>query len=305
VSSRALELTAAGVPQTGVLSELAEAVERECDGLSISISLVDGSGRLHVARDSPAVHRSFACSSTPIVSRAFELLGTLTTFADHVRPVTERERELVESAVPIARFAIELARLRDSEAGYRALVEQMPAIAYIADPGEEGRWYYVSPQVEAMLGYTSEEFLADDELWLKRLHPDDRERVIADEAGAVAGMKSASAAEYRMRSHAGHVVWIRDDALLVRDELGRLRWHGVLSDITTRKQAEAEIEQRVAQQAAVARLGERALEGAALEELMDDAVVQAARILDVDVGSVLELVPDGGVIPAARRRRLG
>src|SRR5213596_1470472 len=54
---------------------------------------------------------------------------------------------------------------------YRRLVERLPAIVYAAELGENGRWRYVSPQVEEILGYTPEEWLADESLWAELLHP--------------------------------------------------------------------------------------------------------------------------------------
>ena len=49
------------------------------------------------------------------------------------------------------------AALRDAEAKYRQLVEQVPAISYVAEAGAQGRFLYVSPQVTAILGYTQED----------------------------------------------------------------------------------------------------------------------------------------------------
>ena len=66
----------------------------------------------------------------------------------------------------------------------------------------------------------------------------------------------------------------------------------MISDITERKHAEAELERRAAQQSAVARLGEHALEGATTAELMHEAVAVAAEILGVDNASVFELIDD-------------
>ena len=86
---------------------------------------------------------------------------------------------------------------------------------------------------------------------------------------------------------------MRDDALLMADEQGRVRWHGVLSDITEHKRAEAELQRRAAQQAAVARIGELALAGTNLTELMDAAVTDAAEILQTQHGAVLQLTRGG------------
>jgi diguanylate cyclase (GGDEF)-like protein/PAS domain S-box-containing protein len=174
---------------------------------------------------------------------------------------------------------------------YPELLGRLPAIVYVADAGDAGRWHYVGPQIEPILGYTVEEWLADPHLWADRLHPEDRQQVISHEADTVA-QASGGATEYRMIRRDGDVVWIRDDAVLVRGEDGTSRWHGVLSDVTEQKRTEAELARRAAQQAAVARLGERALEGARPSELMQEAVACAAELLDCEVGSVLELIDE-------------
>ena len=170
------------------------------------------------------------------------------------------------------------------------LLEQVPAIVYVADSGDAGRWHYVSPQIQAILGYSPEEWLGDARLWAQRLHPDDRERVIAIELEHVGGTPNDGAVEYRMFHRNGDLLWIRDDAALVRDSDGVERWHGVLSDISEQKQAEAELARSAAQQAAVARLGEHALEGASPHELMQEVVGCVGTLLDVEVAGVLELI---------------
>ena len=48
---------------------------------------------------------------------------------------------------------------------FQRLVEQLPVIVYTAELGERGRWRYVSPQVEEILGYKPEEFVRDPGLW--------------------------------------------------------------------------------------------------------------------------------------------
>ena len=176
-----------------------------------------------------------------------------------------------------------------SELQARALVERLPAIVYVSEAGIDAPWHYVSAQSEAILGFAPEEWLADPYLWARRIHPEDRERVFARELELE---EPGAPEEYRMIHRDGRTVWVRDHAALLADELGRLRWHGVLSDITDRKLAEAESQRRAAQQAAVAFLGRRALEGVDLNELMGEAVREATRILEVEVGAVLQVVPD-------------
>jgi diguanylate cyclase (GGDEF)-like protein/PAS domain S-box-containing protein len=182
---------------------------------------------------------------------------------------------------------------------YHDLLERVPAILYIADPGVDGRWQYVSPQIEAILGFSPAEWCSDPKMWANRLHPADRDRVIAEESRQDSDLRRPSAAEYRMIHRRGHTVWLRDDALLVHDRHGQTRWHGVLSDITVQKLAEAELEQRAAQQAAVARLGEHALEGATIFELMNEALTGAAEFLDAEFAAVAEYTDGGSFVHRA------
>jgi PAS domain S-box-containing protein len=176
-----------------------------------------------------------------------------------------------------------------AEADYRNLVERLPAIVYTSEVGAEGRWRYVSPQIEEILGYSPDEWLADPTLWARQLHPDDRERVLALEAEDTAG--PVPPVDYRMLTRDGEVVWVLDEAAHQRDDSGVPVWHGVLYDITARKQAEHELERRAAQQAGVAGLGERALEGADPAALMDSAVSVVAEIEGVEHSCIWELPP--------------
>src|SRR4051794_8285308 len=130
------------------------------------------------------------------------------------------------------------ADLRVEASRFRAMVERVPAVVYIADAGSTGRWHYVSPQVEAILGFTPEEWTANPSFWMDRLHPDDRAAVLEEETEAIVGTPGKTASEYRMMARDGRVVWIRDDAVLVSVDGGEPNWHGVMSDITDRKEAE-------------------------------------------------------------------
>jgi diguanylate cyclase (GGDEF)-like protein/PAS domain S-box-containing protein len=138
-------------------------------------------------------------------------------------------------------------RLREAEEKYRTLVERMPAITYMQEIGRNSESVYVSPQVIDVVGYTPEEYASNPDLWIEMLHPDDRERVLAeDERTNRTGEPFVM--EYRQFAKDGHLVWIRDEATLVRDEEGLpLYWLGVQVDITERKRAEkalADAEQR-------------------------------------------------------------
>jgi diguanylate cyclase (GGDEF)-like protein/PAS domain S-box-containing protein len=180
---------------------------------------------------------------------------------------------------------------------YRRLVERLPAIVYASELGEKGRWRYVSPQVEEILGYTPEEWLADPGLWARLLHPDDRERALSQESRQTIGTRNPPPVDYRMITRDGRTVWILDEAVLEPDEAGTYVWHGVLYDITERKSAEQELQRAAAQQAAVARLGGRALQDGDPESLMGEAVSLLQEIEGVHAACIWEIGRDG--------RRLG
>ncbi len=133
------------------------------------------------------------------------------------------------------------ARLQEAEAKYRSLVDQIPAIVYLAEFGPEGEWVYVSAEIEPMLGYTPEEWIAHPHPFASHLHPDDKPRVIeAEERSRAEG--HVYHAEYRMYRRDGEVLWIRDDAFPVRDAEGRpLFIQGIMYDITDQKEAEDEL----------------------------------------------------------------
>ena len=176
---------------------------------------------------------------------------------------------------------------------YRRLVERLPVIVYASELGEHGRWHYVSPQVEEILGYSSEEFKADASLWARLLHPDDRQQALENETEIYLGDRNTRPVEYRMRTRTGEVVWMLDEAVLEADEKGVPVWHGVLYDITERKQAENELQRALSQQAVVAKLGERALQDGDPESLMRAAASLIGEVDGVHSACVWELGHDG------------
>ena len=125
------------------------------------------------------------------------------------------------------------AQLAEAESRYRALIEQMPTITYIDALEGPVSTQYISPQTEAILGYTPEDWYADPELWSKIVHPEDRERLEAPDP-------DLADAVYRLVARDGRVVWVHDQARLIVDDAGEPRyWQGVLVDITAQKRAEA------------------------------------------------------------------
>ncbi|HEX2281945.1 MAG TPA: PAS domain S-box protein [Thermomicrobiales bacterium] len=140
------------------------------------------------------------------------------------------------------------AALREAEARYRTLVEQIPAAVYVDPAGALGSPLYVSPRVETILGYAPDEWLASPELWIERIHPEDRERVLAKTTRANVTAEALSL-EYRCLARDGREVWVHDEVILVRDETGAPQyWQGFMIDITDRKRSEEDL--RAAKEAA-------------------------------------------------------
>ena len=129
-----------------------------------------------------------------------------------------------------------------AEARFRLLVEQLPAITYMAEFGAGGKWSYVSPQIEAILGFTPSEWTADPHLWYQRLHPDDALRVIDMEERCRASGQPYSA-EYRLQARNGQYRWFSDIATRVKDAHGVESLQGVMTDVTETKMMEAQFRQ--------------------------------------------------------------
>jgi diguanylate cyclase (GGDEF)-like protein/PAS domain S-box-containing protein len=190
----------------------------------------------------------------------------------------------------VTEFIDEIASAGDD---YRRLVERLPAIVYSCEMGERGRWRYVSPQVEEILGYSPEEWMADPGLWADRLHPDDRERALEQETRKSDDVAGGPPIDYRMITRDGDVVWILDEAVLEPDGAGTPVWHGVLYDITERKIAEQELHRAAAQQAAVARLGRYALQDGDPLKLAKQTVPLMTEIDGVEAACVWEAGREG------------
>ncbi len=124
---------------------------------------------------------------------------------------------------------------------YRMLVEGVPAVLYIDRPDEPSTNLYTSPQVVELLGFSVEEWRSDPDLWKRQLHPEDRERIMqAHETSNELGERFLE--EYRFTTRDGREVWIRDEAVPVRNaDRTLLYWRGVMLDITDRKQAEEKL----------------------------------------------------------------
>jgi PAS domain S-box-containing protein len=132
---------------------------------------------------------------------------------------------------------------REAELRYRSLVESLPCVVYVDELDERATNVYTSPQTETVLGYTQREWADNRDLWLSAMvHPDDRERCREAERQHVETGEPFDET-YRLIHRDGRIVWIRDVAVVVRDDDGTpLYSQGFLLDISAQKEAESNLQ---------------------------------------------------------------
>jgi two-component system phosphate regulon sensor histidine kinase PhoR len=168
-------------------------------------------------------------------------------------------------------------QLRDAELKHRALVEQLPHVTYLQEAADERALLYVSPQVDSLLGYSADELLADP-------------APLADVLARDGDDDRPSRRECRVPARDGRMVWLRQEAVTVRDAHGRpLYRQGFLLDISERKSFERERETlRAAESAALTRVDQTRLRLDVLAEAGD--VLGSSLDYPTALKSVAELV---------------
>jgi PAS domain S-box-containing protein len=173
-------------------------------------------------------------------------------------------------------------RLQEAEAKYRALVEHIPAVTYLdaVDPNDPKmvRELYISPQIEEMLGYTAEEVVGNPDMWYRLLHPDDRARAQQEDLQHYDTGEPLDQ-EYRMVARDGRVVWVRDMAVIVRDEEGRSRFaQGVVFDVTERKVSEEAMRRYTERLESLRKIDLAILASESIEELIQAALTRLQNL---------------------------
>jgi len=200
-------------------------------------------------------------------------------------PLCDDDLSLLESLCVVLIGSASLngtvAALADAERRYRGLIERLPVVSYLAEYGPGGEWAYVSPQIEQLLGYTAEEWLADSSLWWSRIHPEDRDWLRAEEERCAQTLEPLSV-EYRIAAADGTMLWLRDEGAYGRPaDGGRTQVEGVLIDITERRRAEEELRHR-AEHDELTGLANRRRFADELRHRRADRHAGAVAIIDVD-----------------------
>jgi diguanylate cyclase (GGDEF)-like protein/PAS domain S-box-containing protein len=123
------------------------------------------------------------------------------------------------------------------------MVERIPAVVYLAEAGESGRWLYVSRSIKDLLGYTAEEWAGNPALWAQCLHPDDRGRVLSEESRDFSpALQAPVTSDYRLIARDGRTIWVRDRAVAVDGEGTPGVYQGLLVEIEEQKEAEEKLQ---------------------------------------------------------------
>ena len=181
-----------------------------------------------------------------IYGRQFLITGiilVITAFAVQILAQTLRNNAIAVQRELNERQKIEKA-LREAEELYRTMVEQTTVVTYRDSADLNGSPLYISPQIENLIGYSVAEWMSTPGFWQELVHPEDLPKVMETlEIYISTGKQIIS--EYRLRTKKGQWIWVRDDAVVVKDEVGKPQFvHGVYIDITERKKAEQALKQR-------------------------------------------------------------
>lgn len=160
------------------------------------------------------------------------------------------------------------AKLQEAEARYRGLVESIPLVTYMAEPGVMGKWHYISPQITELTGFSPQEWLDDPGLWYSCVHPDDRERTIQKEMDDLKAGKTPRL-EYRLITKDGRTIWVSDKSLVFID-MDTMLVQGFMLDITDRKLAEEQLKKRIAELQAVRGVSETLVQRTDLHRLIHE-----------------------------------
>jgi PAS domain S-box-containing protein len=131
--------------------------------------------------------------------------------------------------------------LRRAEQRQAAIIQSLPMVLYLEPYASHPRRpNYVSGDLQAVTGFSHDEVQKEPNIWAERLHPDDRDRVIAAmEARRKSGRSSV---EYRWQCADGSYKHFLDQAVLLRDGDGQpVEFAGTLTDISEQRSLEIQL----------------------------------------------------------------
>ena len=153
------------------------------------------------------------------------------------------------------------------------LVGASPAIIYTTQVSGDYACTFVSENLNAIMAYSPWEMRDDKKFWVKRLHPDDADRVFTELQSLIA--EGHGALEYRFRHRDGHYIWIQDTFTVTHGNDGKPKEIvGSWADVSDRKRVEAELK-RLAEQVEVRNRFIRETFGRYLTDEVVDTVLES------------------------------
>ena len=181
--------------------------------------------------------------------------------------------------------------LQDSEERFHRLIEHLPVIVYMPVDGQSHVMRFISQQVEALSGYSPEEWLADQKLWSNLLHPDDRQLVLGKAADSIRNNLPFEM-EYRIVARDGRLVWVHDQTTTGNGLNGERKLkQGIMFDITERKQSEEKIRQQLEHLTALSGIDRIIASNFDLQLNLSEILVYVTKELGMDAADILILNP--------------
>jgi PAS domain S-box-containing protein len=157
----------------------------------------------------------------------------------------------------------------------------------------DGRFTRVNPAAEQVLGYTHEELLARP--YFDFVHPDDRQRTVAEAAAIGEGKPTLSFENRYVRKDGSTRVLEWTATPVVEDRA----MYAVARDVTERRQAEAELERLAGEQAALRRVATLVARGVPAAEVFSAVADEVQRLLDAQATSIGRLERNGTMVIVA------
>lgn len=272
--------------------------DREIDLVLSDLRLPDGSGldllnKVRARGASPAVvlvtgQGDQEVAVTALKAGAADYLVKQSDYL-HRLPV------VISNAVAQNRLVREQEALRQAEVKYQTLVEQIPAAVFLDKANKSEDIIYMSPRIEELTGYSLVDWYATENIWLKILHPDDIERIVASNQKSYEE-KCPFLEEYRLIRRDGRVIWVREDTHLIYDKDGTpLYWQGIIIDITREKENEVALQRQLDELSILQSATVAGTEGTSEDEIVGRVTEIIAGIYS-EVCGILLISEDGSLL---------
>jgi CheY-like chemotaxis protein len=204
-----------------------------------------------VNKETEHLMRGYAMGAVDYVFKPVDpliLKSKVSVFVDlYNMRVQVEEAGRAEQALREANFRAELDRLRiarelqETREREAAIIQSLPMLLYLEPLSDEPRHPdFISGDMKAMTGFSFDQIQADPHLWERRIHPEDRERVLA--ALAERSETGRFSIEYRWQCADGTYKHFHDQSVLVKDgEDGSTEFAGTLTDVTDQRMLEGRL----------------------------------------------------------------